>query len=86
MTNQSSQKQEYQEYFKGMSDRKLIDAFNREVGNSGWTSSRASYLAALGEEFENRNYDYSDIGDTGRLSFKNKVKLIFNKIIVDETN
>jgi len=69
-----------------MSNEELIDVFNCEVGNSGWTSSRASYLAALGEEFENRNYDYSDIGDTGRLSFKNKVKLIFNKIIVDETN
>ncbi|PIR68192.1 hypothetical protein COU49_02500 [Candidatus Nomurabacteria bacterium CG10_big_fil_rev_8_21_14_0_10_35_16] len=45
---------EYKERFEGMTDGQLMDAFNREVGNSGWTSSRASYLVALHEEFEKR--------------------------------
>ena len=45
---------EYKERFKSMTDGQLMDAFNREVGNSGWTSSRASYLVALREEFEKR--------------------------------
>ena len=67
-----------------MNDEQLVDAFNREVGNSGWTGSRASYLSALHEEFENRNYDYSAIGGKGSLSLKKKVRVTGNKILLDE--
>jgi hypothetical protein len=72
---------EYKERFSDMSDEQLIDAFNREVNNIGWTSSRAFYLVALQEEFENRNYDYSEIGDKEGLSLKNKIKLIGKKVV-----
>jgi hypothetical protein len=76
--------EEYKERFRVMDDEQLIDAFNREVGNSGWTSSRAAYLAALHDEFHNRNYDCSDIdGDSG-TSLKNKIKLIGKKLVIEE--
>jgi hypothetical protein len=76
--------EEYKERFGVMNDEQLIGAFNREVGNSGWTSSRASYLAALHEEFHNRNYDCSAIDSEGGTSLKNRVKLIDKKILIDE--
>ena len=63
-----------------MDDKQLIDSFNREVGNPGWTSSRASYLSALHQEFNDRGYDYSDIGNAGSLNFKNKIELLNKKI------
>lgn len=67
MTHTDPQKtyKEFQERLNTMSDEELIDAFNREVGNPGWTSSRAVYLVALHEEFEKRHYDYSIIKDNG---------------------
>ena len=71
---------EYQDRFKKMSDDQLIDAFNREAGNAGWTSSRGSYLAALHQEFKARGYDYSIIGDKNSLSLKRKVQLVGKKI------
>jgi hypothetical protein len=66
---------EYAERFKKMSDDELVAAFNREVGNPGWTSSRASYLAELRREFTAREYNYSAIGDEASLSFKSRIRL-----------
>jgi hypothetical protein len=51
---------EYKGRFDDMTDGQLMDAFNREVGNSGWTSSRSSYLVALREEFEKRKIVVTD--------------------------
>ncbi len=68
--------QEFKERFNKMSNEELISAFNREVGNPGWTSSRATYLALMNEEFEKRKFDYSAIGSSGGLSLKNKVELV----------
>jgi len=78
--------EEYKERFGVMNDEQLIGAFNREVGNSGWTSSRASYLAALHDEFHKRNYDGSAIDSDGGTSLKNTIKLIGNKIVIDKHN
>ena len=77
--------QEFQERFNAMSDDELIDAFNREVGNPGCTSSRATYLTLLHEEFKKRRFDYSVIGSVGGLSLNKKVKLIDKEIVFDET-
>jgi hypothetical protein len=70
---------DFSEEFKVLSDEELIEVFNREVGNNGWTSSRAKYLAALDSELKKRNFDCSAIRDEG-LSFKNKIELVRNKI------
>ena len=72
------QYKEYLDFFKKKNDKELIDLFNREVGNSGWTSSRANYLTALHEEFGNRHYNYSIIGDKGSMFLRHKVKLVDN--------
>ncbi|MDO8569238.1 MAG: hypothetical protein Q7R89_00390 [bacterium] len=79
--------QEFKKRFSAMSDEELIGAFNREVGNPGWTSSRATYLSLLREEFEKRGYDYSAVGGNGGLSLKNKVELVGGKtVVIDEFN
>lgn len=75
----NSNYKKFKERFKKMNDKQLLLAFNNEVGNSGWTSSRASYIAALHEEFENRGYDYSAIGNKGSLAFNKKVRLVDKK-------
>lgn len=62
------------------SDEELIVRFNREVGCSGWVSTRGRYLAELHDEFEKR-FDYSAIGDTSSLSFARKIKLVGKKIV-----
>lgn len=88
MTPSEPQKthQEFQERFNAMSDDELIDAFNREVGNPGWTSSRVTYLSLLHEEFKKRHFDYSVIGSVGGLSLNKKVKLIDKEIVFDENS
>jgi hypothetical protein len=67
------------DFFKKKNDKELIDIFNREVGNPGWTSSRVTYLAALYQEFNNRGYDYSAIGDKEGLYLTHRVKLVGKK-------
>lgn len=73
---------EYKERFGIMSDDELVNAFNSEVGNAGWTSARSAYLAALHEEFELRGYDFSKIGNKEELSFRHKIKIVNKKVIV----
>ena len=73
------QYKEYLDLFKKKNDKDLIDSFNGEVGNPGWTSSRANYLAAMHEEFDNRLYDYSIIkSDDGGIFLRHRVKLVDN--------
>jgi hypothetical protein len=69
------------ERFLQLSDSEIIYAFNREVGNQGWGSIRAAYLAAIHKEFSRRNFDFSEIGDQQSLSFKRKVNLFGNKLV-----
>ena len=83
----ASQRDFYEEFrtkFIGLSNKDLIQAFNREVGNPGWTSARAAYLTALHQEFEDRGLDYSLIGNKTKLSFAKRVKLVGNKIVPTE--
>ena len=68
--------EEFLAQFKACTDQELIEVFNRQVGNTGWTSSRGSYLAALHEEFKNRGFDFSAMGDERSLSFRSKIRLI----------
>ncbi len=74
----------YLSYFKELSDNELIEIFNAEVNNKGWTSQRGAYLSAILVEFKNRYFDYSMIGSENRLSLNNKIKLVSGKIIIAE--
>ena len=70
--------------FRAMSDQELIEDFNREVGNDGWVSARAAFLAALHDEFNNREYDYAIIGCRQGLSFARKVRLEGKRIVLQD--
>ena len=76
--------QEIRGRFLNMSDKELIDAFNREVDNNGLTSTRAIYLSALHEEFERRHYNYSVIGNDKRLSFKKRIRIKDKNIYIEK--
>ena len=78
------QQQEYRQRFEEKSDEELIDAFNREVGNSGWGTARATYLCELHRAFERRGFDYSAIGDASGFSLKQKIRLEGKKILIDQ--
>ncbi len=68
----------YEEFlarFKSLTDQEIIERFNEQIGNNGWTSSRGSYLAALHDEFLNRGFDFSAIGGSESLSLRSKIRL-----------
>ncbi len=67
--------EKYMKRFDQKTDQEIINAFNREAGNCAWGTARASYLGALHKQLDKRNFDYSAIGDQGRMSIKSKIKL-----------
>ncbi len=74
--------QEFLVRFSTLSDADVVELLNSEVGNKGWGTARASYLAAIHHEFQRRKIDYSEIGDSKSLSLANKVVLRDNKLII----
>ena len=67
--------QEYAARFAAASNQSLVESFNREVGNTGWTSVRASHIAALIDEFQNRGIDISAVFDGRSTDFNHHVRL-----------
>jgi len=65
-----------------MDDNELILSFNKEVGNSGWTSSRATYLSALHNELKSR-FDSSAIIKNGSMFIKERIFLNAKKIEIE---
>lgn len=53
----------------------LVKNFNAQVGNRGWTSTRAAYDCALIDEFIRRGFDVSSIYDGSSISFRNEIKV-----------
>jgi hypothetical protein len=72
--------EEFLERFGQISDEELVQLFNKEVGNQGWGTARASFLTAIHHEFDKRGFDYSEIGDSDTLSFKNLISLTNKKV------
>jgi len=68
--------EQYTERLDQKTDQEIIKAFNREAGNCGWGTARASYLGALHKQLDKRNFDYSQIGDSSAMSIKSKIKLV----------
>ena len=67
--------QEYAAHFAAASTQSLVESFNKEVGNTGWTSMRASCIAALIDEFSNRGIDMSAVNDSHCTDFNHHVRL-----------
>lgn len=67
--------QEYAARFAAASSQSLVDSFNKEVGNTGWTSMRANFIAALIDEFRNRGIDISAVNDGRSTDLNHHVRL-----------
>lgn len=67
--------QEYAARFAVASNQSLVESFNKEVGNPGWTSMRANCIAALIDEFRNRGIDTSAVNDGHCTDFNHHVRL-----------
>lgn len=59
--------------FADMQITELINNFNRQVGNQGWSSMRAYHDHALIDEFQRRGIDVSAIYDGKFISFTKPV-------------
>lgn len=72
--------------FKAASLSSLVDSFNSQVGNYGWTSARAAYNKALMAEIIARGVDVSAIHDGLFTLFKHHVILdeSSNKLVIVE--
>ena len=67
--------QEYAARFAAATPQSLVESFNREVGNTGWTSVRANFIASLIDEFRNRGIDISAVNDGRSTDFNHHVCL-----------
>ena len=59
----------FAEKFITYSIEQLVELFNREVGNNGWSSMRAAQDCALMDEFRRRDIDVSAISNGDMISF-----------------
>lgn len=68
-----------------LSDEQLVAAFNRQVGNTGWSPSRGRYLAELRSTLESRGWNLSAVRNQhGGLSYKCRVRLAGRRLVIDE--
>ena len=55
--------------FADMQITELVDIFNRQVGNRGWTGMRAYHNQALIEEFRGLGIDTANVYDGKMIKF-----------------
>ena len=69
--------------FADMQIPELVNIFNRQVGNSGWTGMRAYHDQALIDEFQRRGIDVSAVYNGKAISFARPVRYYLpdNKLI-----
>ena len=70
--------------FADMQINELVNIFNRQVGNRGWTSMRSYHDQALIDEFQRRGIDVSAIYDRATISFAYHIRynLFQNKLVL----
>ena len=70
--------------FADMQIPELVNIFNRQVGNTGWTGMRAYHDQALIDEFQRRGIDVTVIYDGKTTTFTHSVRydLPNNKLAV----
>lgn len=69
--------EEFKNRFAAMSDEAVIEAFNSDVGNPGWTGARGAFHKALLQDFQRRGWNCDAIynSDNNTLNFTSRVKL-----------
>lgn len=73
---------DFAEQFAASSITSLVDSFNRQVGNRGWTSARAAHDLALIDELKRRGIDVSAVFDGTVISFAHHVELDNNSLVI----
>lgn len=73
---------QYAARFAAASLTSLVDSFNSQVGNRGWTSARACHDTALIEEFKRRGIDVSSVSHGNSISFAHQVQLAGNRLVI----
>ena len=70
--------------FADMQITELVNIFNRQVGNTGWTSMRAYHNQALIDEFQRRGIDVSAIYNGQAVSFARPVRydIVANRLVI----
>lgn len=68
--------------FAASSITSLVDSFNSQVGNRGWSSARAAHDHALIDELKRRGIDISAVSNGGSTSFAHKVKCVDNRLVL----
>lgn len=70
--------------FADMQINELVNIFNRQVGNRGWTSMRSYHDQALIDEFQRRGIDVFAIYDRATISFSHHIQynLFQNKLVL----
>ena len=70
--------------FADMQITELVNIFNRQVGNRGWTGMRAYHDQALIDEFQRRGIDTTNIYDGHVVYFAHPVTydLTINKLVL----
>lgn len=63
----------FAEKFITYSIEQLVELFNREVGNNGWSSMRAAQDCALMDEFMRRGIDISAVSNGEMISFNHPI-------------
>ena len=60
----------------------LVESFNSQVGNRGFTSARAAHNKALIDEFVRRGVDVSAVFDGTATSYAHHVELDNNRLVI----
>lgn len=68
----------FAEKFITYSIEQLVELFNREVGNNGWSSMRAAQDCALMDEFIRRGVNVAAVYDGQEISFERRINFDSN--------
>lgn len=75
---------EFAERFASASLTSLVESFNAQVGNRGWSSARSAHDQALMEELVKRGVDVSAVCDGQSISFAHTVVIKDNRLTAAE--
>jgi hypothetical protein len=70
--------------FADMQIPELVTLFNRQVGNTGWTSMRAYHDQALIDEFQQRAIDVSAVYEGKTICFSHPIRydIVNNRLAI----
>ena len=73
---------EFAAHFAASTLTSLVESFNSQVGNRGFTSARAAHNKALIDEFVRRGIDVSAVYDGTATSYAHHVELDNNRLVI----